>query len=35
VRTPVRDMAGRTGLLDALGEDRAFPAIPEALEALA
>ena len=34
VRLPVREMARRSGLLDALGEDRIFHTIQEAVEAL-
>jgi MFS superfamily sulfate permease-like transporter len=34
VRTPVRDMARRSALLDALGKDRIFHTIQEAVEAL-
>ena len=34
VRTPVIEMARRSGLLDALGEDRVFHTVDEAVRAL-
>ena len=34
VRHPVKEMAGRSGLLAALGEDRIFHSIQEAVQAL-